>query len=263
MLDGKIAIVTGGSKGMGLGIVRHFLDLGASVAFCSNEQASIDEVVADLSQTDKVCVLAVLADVSQVEDMRRLIDETLRRFGGIDILVNSAGIQRYGTVVDTEEQVWDDVFNINVKGIFLAAKYAVPEMEKRGGGAIINIASVQAFASQSNVAAYTASKGAIVSMTRAMALDHAEAGIRVNAICPASVDTPMLRRSADMWKGDNSAEETLNGWGAAHPVGRVGTVQEIAAVAAFLASDQCKFMTGADLKVDGGALSKIGIVLPE
>ncbi|NRA86941.1 MAG: SDR family oxidoreductase, partial [Rhizobiales bacterium] len=180
-----------------------------------------------------------------------------------DILVNSAGIQRYGTVVDTDEETWDDVMNINLKGIFLAAKYAIPEMEKRGGGSVINMASVQAYASQNNVAAYTASKGAIVALTRAMALDHAEAKIRVNAICPAAIDTPMLRSAADLWKGDNSAQETIDAWGKGHPIGRVGHVEEVAALANFLASDLCPFMTGADLKLDGGVLSKLGIILPE
>jgi NAD(P)-dependent dehydrogenase (short-subunit alcohol dehydrogenase family) len=185
------------------------------------------------------------------------------RCGGLDALVNSAGIQRYGTVVDTPEEVWDAVMAVNLKGIFLAAKAAIPRIARRGGGAIINIASVQAFASQQNVAAYTASKGAIVALTRAMALDHAPERIRVNAICPASVDTPMLRWAADLWKGESTAEATLAAWGGAHPWGRVGRVDEIGALAVFLASDACSFMTGADLKVDGGVLAKLGILLPD
>jgi NAD(P)-dependent dehydrogenase (short-subunit alcohol dehydrogenase family) len=183
--------------------------------------------------------------------------------GGIDILVNSAGIQRYGTVTDTPEEVWDAVMAVNLKGIFLAARHAIPLIAKRGGGSVINIASVQAYASQQNVAAYTASKGAILALTRAMALDHAAQGIRVNAICPASIDTPMLRWAADLWKGDSTQAATLAAWGRAHPLGRVGRVEEIGAIAAFLASDACGFMTGADIKVDGGVLSKLGILLPD
>lgn len=263
MLKDKIAIVTGGSKGMGLGIVRRFLSDGAKVVFCTNDKASIGVALEDLPAEQTENVAGVVANVAQPDDMQRLIDEAVAKFGGVDILANSAGIQRYGTVVDTSQDVWDDVFDVNVKGIFLASKYAIPEMEKRGGGSIINIASVQAYASQANVAAYTASKGAILSLTRAMALDHAPAGVRVNAICPASVDTPMLRDAAELWKGESTAKATMNAWGNAHPIGRVGRVEEIAALAAFLASDQCTFMTGADLKVDGGALAKLGIVLPD
>ena len=186
--------------------------------------------------------------------MEAAIAATVKRFEGIDCLVNSAGIQRYGTVVDTPEETWDEVLNVNLKDVFLASKFAIPEIAKRGGGSVIKIASVQAYASQSNVAAYTATKGAIVAMTRAMALDHADQSIRVNAICPASIDTPMLRWAADLWKGTNTAEETVATWGAGHPVGRVRTVEEVAALANFLASDLCEFMTGADLKVDGGVL---------
>ena len=258
-LVGKVAVVTGGSKGIGRAIVSRFATGGAQVVFCSNDADS----VAEAQEAAPTGVTGVIADVSQSRDMARMIGDVSDRHSGLDILVNAAGIQRYGTVVDTPESVWDDVINVNLKGIFLAAKFAVPAMERRGGGAIVNIASVQAYASQSNVVAYTATKGAILAMTRAMALDHAEAGIRVNAICPASVDTPMLRWAADLWKGDKTADEMIALWGRGHPVGRVGEAAEIAELAAFLASDRCTFMTGADLKVDGGVLAKLGIILPD
>ena len=189
--------------------------------------------------------------------------ETVGQFGGLNVLVNCAGIQRYGTVTDTPEETWDEVMAVNLKGVYWASRYAIPCIEEAGGGSVINLASVQAFASQSNVAAYTASKGAILALTRAMALDHADAGIRVNAICPAAIDTPMLRWAADLWKGENTVESTIADWGKGHPVGRVGSIEEVAAVAAFLASDLCPFMTGADIKVDGGLLSKLGVILPE
>lgn len=260
-LSGKIALITGGSKGMGLGIARAFCQSGAQVVICANDEDSLSAAVKDIGVEDRL--RAVHADVSNIGEMQALTETAVKEFGGVDVLVNSAGVQRYGTVVDTTEDTWDEVMNINLKGVFLASKFAVPEMQKRGGGAIINIASVQAFASQSNVAAYTATKGAIVALTRAMALDHADVGIRVNAICPASIDTPMLRWAADLWKGDNTAEATVDAWGRGHPLGRVGTVEEVAALASFLASDLCKFMTGADLKLDGGVLSKLGIILPD
>jgi NAD(P)-dependent dehydrogenase (short-subunit alcohol dehydrogenase family) len=253
-LKGKVAIVTGGTKGIGAAIARKFIACGAKVMACGNEP---DEV--DSSGNLRTSIFNVASDA----EMKRLVEETRDAFGGVDILVNSAGIQRYGTVVDTPEETWDEVLSVNLKGVFLASKYAIPEIAKRGGGAVINIASVQAFASQRNVAAYTASKGAIVALTRAMALDHADQNIRVNVICPASVDTPMLRWAADKWKGHKTAEETLGLWGSAHPVGRLGRPDEIAAAAAFLAADLCPFMTGADLKIDGGVLSKLAILFPE
>ena len=260
-LAGRVAVVTGGSKGMGLAIAHRFVTGGANVVICSNEPESVPTAVeAAPSGGD---MIGFVGDVASIADMGGFIGTAVDRFGGVDILANCAGIQRYGTVVDTPEAVWDEVLAVNLKGIFLASKFAVPEMERRGGGAIINIASVQAYASQTNVAAYTATKGAILALTRAMALDHADAGIRVNALCPASIDTPMLRWAADLWKGNRTAEEMIDLWGRAHPVGRVGRSEEVAELAAFAVGDACPFMTGADLKVDGGVLAQLGILLPE
>lgn len=261
-LSGKVAVVTGGCKGIGLGIATRFLQDGARVAICDSD-TSVQGSILDQVRPRTGHLHFITADVSKSKDMASAIDETDSIYGGIDILANCAGIQRYGTVVDTPEDVWDTVLAINLKGIFLASKYTVPLMTKRGGGSIINIASVQAYASQAGVAAYTASKSAILGLTRAMALDHAAAGIRVNAICPASIDTPMLRWAADLWKGHSTAEATLAAWGKAHPVGRIGTTSEVAAVASLMAGDQCPFMTGADVKVDGGVLSRLAITLPE
>ncbi|MEM7022514.1 MAG: glucose 1-dehydrogenase [Pseudomonadota bacterium] len=258
-LERKVAIVTGGSKGMGHAAALRLAAGGARVVFCSDDAPSIQGALADAPAE----VEGIEANVARSADMERLIGETVRRHGGLDILVNAAGIQRYGTVVDTSEELWDEVMDVNLKGVFLASKYAIPQMERRGGGSIINIASVQAYASQTNVAAYTTTKGAILALTRAMALDHAAAKIRVNAICPASIDTPMLRWAADLWKGDKTQDEMIEMWGQGHPVGRVGQAKEIAELAAFLASDRCPFMTGADLKVDGGVMAKLGIVLPD
>ncbi|MDE0391859.1 MAG: glucose 1-dehydrogenase [Rhodospirillales bacterium] len=260
-LAGKYAFVTGGSKGMGFGIARAFLACKARVAICSNEPESLAQAQIELDAGDNL--LAIEADVSLGVNVKNAIEQTVDRFGGLNVLVNSAGIQRYGTITDTPEETWDEVMAVNLKGVYWASRCAIPHIEKAGGGAVINLASVQAFASQSNVAAYTASKGAILALTRAMALDHADAGVRVNAICPAAIDTPMLRWAAELWKGDNTAEATIASWGKGHPAGRVGSIEEVAAVAAFLASDLCPFMTGADIKVDGGVLSKLGIILPE
>ena len=256
---GKSIVVTGGSLGMGLACARRFAAGGGRVMIVANDRASVDEAVEEIGSH----AAGFVGDVRRGADMQAAMAEAAARHGGIDILACCAGIQRYGTVVDTPEEVWDDVLDINLKGIFLAAKYAIPEMRKRGGGAIVAISSVQAFASQAGVAAYTASKGAINALVRAMALDHAAENITVNAVCPASIDTPMLRWAADLWKGDSTAEATLDAWGRGHPVGRVGQPSEVADLVAFLASDRARFITGADVKIDGGVLSKLGIIIPD
>jgi NAD(P)-dependent dehydrogenase (short-subunit alcohol dehydrogenase family) len=203
--SGKVAIVSGGARGIGRAAARKLAGEGASVVICSDREEQVEETVAALRE-EGLEVRGVRADVTSSADMKKLMDLAIETYGGVDVLVNSAGVQRYGTVVETEEEVWDEVLDVNLKGIYLASRYAIPEMRKRGGGAIVNLSSVQAFASQTGVAAYTASKGVINALTRAMALDHAEDNIRVNAVCPASVDTPMLRWSADLFKGDKSVE---------------------------------------------------------
>ena len=256
---GRTVVVTGGSLGMGRACAERFAKGGADVLIIANDAASTDETVKALGSG----VRGFVGDVRSGSDMAAAMVEAAASSGGVDILVCSAGIQRYGTVVETPEEVWDDVLDINLKGIYLAAKYAIPLMKKRGGGAIIAISSVQSYASQTSVAAYTASKGGINALVRAMSLDHAGDNITVNAICPASVDTPMLRRSADLHKGSKTAEETLDDWGKGHPLGRIGQPWEIAEAVAFLASDKARFITGADLKVDGGVMAKLGIVLPQ
>ena len=256
---GKVVLVTGGSKGMGRACSERFAAGGAAVAVFANDRESVATTEREIGGS----VLGIVGDVASAGDLERAVAATEARFGGLDILVCSAGIQRYGTVVDTPEAVWDEVLAINLKGIFLAAKYAIPAMRRRRGGAVVAISSVQAFASQETVAAYTASKGGINALVRAMALDHARENITVNAVCPASIDTPMLRWAADLYKGEGSADALVDLWGKAHPIGRVGRPEEVAEVVAFLAGDNARFITGADIKIDGGALAKIGIVLPE
>lgn len=170
-------------------------------------------------------------------------------------------------MIDTDEALWDEVMAVNLKGCFLASKYAAPAMIERGGGAIVHVSSVQAMACQTNVAAYATSKGGINALTRSMALDLAPHKIRVNTVCPGSVDTPMLRASADRFKGDKTVEETVLEWGMSHPLGkglgRVCTVEEVAEVIAFLLSDRASFVTGDEIKVDGALLAGVAVVLPD
>ncbi|MCD9023519.1 SDR family NAD(P)-dependent oxidoreductase [Cohnella silvisoli] len=261
--QGKVAIVTGGAKGIGLGAARRFAQGGASVVIVSRGGAAdAAELLRD--ETGNKNVIGVAADVSKSDQAREMVRQAVEAFGAIDILVNSAGVQRYGTVVDTEEDVWDEVMDINVKGMYLTSKNAIPEMRKRGGGAIVNVSSVQAYIALAGSAAYVTSKGAINSLTRAMALDHAPEGIRVNSICPGSIDTPMLRWAADLFKeGDQTQEDVIDSWGRMHPIGRVGTMEECGELIAFLCSDKAGFITGGDYKIDGGLLTAAAVVLPK
>jgi NAD(P)-dependent dehydrogenase (short-subunit alcohol dehydrogenase family) len=259
---GKVAVVTGGGAGIGLAAARKLGQEGACVVICSDREDQTEQATGGLSE-EGLEVRGIKGDVTSSTNMKGLIDFAVETFGGLDVLVNSAGVQRYGTVADTEESVWDEVLGVNLKGIYLAARHAIPRMRERGGGAIVNVSSVQAIASQTGVAAYTASKGGINALTRAMALDHAEENIRVNAVCPGSVDTPMLRWAADLFKGENTVEATVEDWGRMHPLGRVARPEEVAEVVCFLASPKASFVTGADYRVDGGLLAALGVTLPE
>jgi NAD(P)-dependent dehydrogenase (short-subunit alcohol dehydrogenase family) len=261
-LDGKVAVVTGGSLGIGRATARRLAQDGAAVVLCGHDDPSVEETLAELRGAG-LEVDGRRADVTSSAEMEGLVRLAAERYGGVDILVNSAGIQRYGTVVDSSEELWDEVLAVNLKGMFLAAKHCVPELRRRGGGAIVNVASVQAFAVQTGVAAYAASKGGVVALTKAIAVDHAADNIRCNAVCPGSVDTPMLRSAADLFRGDSSDDELIRTWGRSHPLGRVARPEEVAEVIAFLAGDRASFVTGAELNVDGGLLAQIPVVLPQ
>jgi NAD(P)-dependent dehydrogenase (short-subunit alcohol dehydrogenase family) len=261
-LSGKIAAVAGGSLGIGRAAAIRLAQGGAKVVVAARRKDAVDEVVSIITSAGGEAV-GISADVSTSAGAEMLINTAVERFGGLDILVNSQGIQRYGTVEETTEALWDEVMTVNVKSMFLTAHFAVPEMRKRGGGAIVNIASVQGLATQTQVAAYSTSKAAIIGLTRTIAVDYAKEAIRANVVLPASIDTPMLRGAADLFRGEQSNDALVQDWGKMHPVGRVGKAEEVAELIAFLASDRASFITGAEYKIDGGMMAALAVTLPE
>ncbi len=252
--DGRAALVTGGAMGIGGGIVEAFAAAGAAVSVADVDAAAAAALVERLTAEGRRAI-AVAGDVSSAADAQRMVQETAAALGGLDVLVNNAGIQptaSYMTAEAMDEATWDRIIDVNLKGQFLMAKYAIPQLRARGGGVIINVASVQGLQSQPLVPAYAASKGGSLSLTRNLALDYAAENIRVLAINPGTIDTPLARGAARAF-GDE--DELLQTWGAAHPLGRVGMPADIGAVAVFLASGGASFMTGEWVNVDGGYMA--------
>jgi len=258
-LEGKVAIVTGAASGIGFATARALAVGGAQVVLFDWDQTALHIAEKGL-RADGFNALAVSGDVSRDMDVGGLMEVTRTAFRRLDVLVNSAAVQPYGTVETTSEAEWDRVLAVNLKGTYLTSRYAVPIMRRCGGGAIINIASVQGTACQANVAAYAASKGALLALTRAMALDHAKDGIRVNSVSPGSIDTPALRSGAQNNNYTVALDKVLEQWGSAHPLGRIGRPEEVAALIVFLCSPGAAFCTGGDYRVDGGLLARIGVV---
>ncbi|HEV8702585.1 MAG TPA: glucose 1-dehydrogenase [Candidatus Polarisedimenticolia bacterium] len=248
ILRGKAALVTGGASGIGRATATLFAAEGAAVAVFDRDEAAGRDVVRAVTQSGGRAHL-VAGDVTRDADCRRSVDETLRAFGRLDILFNNAGIIRRAAITGTSEEDWDRTMAVNVKSIFLLSRCAIPEMEKAGGGVIINTASNWGLVGGPRAAAYCASKGAVVLLTKAMAIDHGPRNIRVNCICPGDTDTAMLRGEARQL---GEPVETFLAQSADCPLGRVAQPDDIARAALYLASDASSFVTGAPLIVDGG-----------
>lgn len=253
--NGKVALVMGGFSGIGRAAGDLLAQRGARVVV-----AGLESGEAPTRTVERVEV-----DVTNESAVAAVVESTVRHYGRLDILVSSAGIQRYGNVAETSGAEWDEVLAVNVKGAFLATKHALPALRESGSASIVFVSSVQAFVTQTSVAAYTASKGALNALVRSIAVDEAPFGVRANAVCPGSVDTPMLRFAARTFSdgSEEAVSALIASWGRSHPLGRVARPDEVAEAIAFLASERAGFITGVALPVDGGLLAQIAVALPQ
>jgi NAD(P)-dependent dehydrogenase (short-subunit alcohol dehydrogenase family) len=250
-LAGRVAIVTGGASGIGRAAALLFAREGAAVLVADQNEQSGEAVVREIEKAHGRAQFES-SDVTSAIDCRRITERTLQAFGKVDILFNNAGIIRRSTILDLSEEDWDRVMAVNVKSIFLLSREVIPHMQKAGGGSIINTASGWGLSGGAKAAVYCASKGAVVLLTKAMAVDHGPQNIRVNCICPGDTATAMLQNEA-VQLGEN--HDRFLAEAAKRPLGRVGTAQEIARTALYLASNASSFVTGTALVVDGGGLA--------
>ncbi len=251
-LQGKRALVTGGASGIGYAIVERFLQEGAAVAFADINPAGCKQAEEKFSKGAGK-VRGIQGDVSKSSDAQRIVSDAATFLGGIDILVNNAGIDVKGSVVDISDQDWERQIAVNLGGVYRMSKYAIPELIKAGGGAVVNIGSIAGFLGYTGLAAYGASKGAVVQLTRNMAGDFARHHIRVNSVNPGVVDTPLLEHACKEQAGPNGDWEAIKRmYMEGQLMKRAAKPSEIAAAVLFLASDDASFVTGAALLVDGG-----------
>ncbi len=246
-LRNSVAIITGGASGIGQAIARAAAQAGARVVIADIDDERGLETEAEITQSGGFAKY-LRTDVTIGDEIASMVRQSAT-LGSIKYLANSAGLQTYGTAETTTIEVWDQTLDVNLKSMFLVCREVIPQIRINGGGGIVNISSIQGMRCQKNVLAYATSKGAVIAMTRSMGLDHAAEGISVNCICPGSIDTPLLRYGAAQ---HGPTEKILQEWGSHHPIGRIGTAEEIAKLAMFLWSPDAKFMVGQAVVADGG-----------
>jgi len=250
-LTGKVALITGAASGIGRAIAALFARQGACLVLADMNEAAGRDIEQEITSAGGKAVFNG-ADVTRSDDCRWLCELAVRQFGGLHVVVNCAGTIRRASVTEISEADWDRTMAVNVKSIYLTSRYAIPVIAGNGGGAIVNIASGWGLAGGPKAAAYCASKGAVVLLTKAMAIDHGPDGIRVNCICPGDTDTAMLRSEATQL-GESS--DRFLAEAARRPLGRIGKPEEIAQAALYLATEASSFVTGTALVVDGGGLA--------
>ncbi|MFJ8257183.1 SDR family NAD(P)-dependent oxidoreductase [Peribacillus asahii] len=252
-LKGKVTIITGGSQGIGEATAKKLGEHGSKIIIADiNEEVGLK--TANALQGQDIDAIFVKTDVSNEQDVKDLIQTAEAHFGGLDALVNNAAATLRKSAKDTSLEEWQKVLNVNLTGTFLCSKYAISAMEKRGGGAIVNMASWHAYRTITRFAAYAASKGGMTALTRQMALDCGPLNIRVNAVCPSTVDTPMLYES---FKSLPDPEEAFSQSLAYQPLGRIATGEDIANACLFLISDESSYISGHSLMLDGGTFNKV------
>lgn len=247
-LRGKRALITGGGTGIGRACALRYAQEGARLVLAGRRAEPLERTADEIARAGGQAI-SVPGDVTRSEDVRRMIAAAVERFGGLDIVVNSAGALLAATAEETSEEDWDRLMAVNAKGVFLVSQAAVAEMRKQGGGAIVNIGSILGLVGMKKRAAYCASKGAVTLLTKAMALDHAHEGIRINCICPALVETDLV---ASLFTQQPDPEAARRARREQIPLGRLGRPEDVAELAVFLASDESSWITGAAFPLDGG-----------